>query len=106
MQLEACHGGWRAELYIFTSRCMHASSAHDPCEVDHIVIHDITQLEAFLGRWRAELAPTHSFVFTARNGAPLTMQGVHRIFTSTCYRLASPRTPSFIRPSAAFAKNM
>ncbi len=62
-----------------------------------LTFHNFTQLEAFLNRWRAELAPTHSFVFTARNGAPLTMQGVHRIFTSTSYRLASPRKPSLIR---------
>ena len=74
--------------------------------VETIIIHDFTQLEAFLGRWRAELAPTHSFVFTARNGAPLTMQGVHRIFTSTSYRLASPQKRYFIIPSAAFAQNV
>jgi hypothetical protein len=49
------------------------------------------QLEAWLGRWRAELAPTHSFVFTRANGTPLTTQSVHRLFTSTCYRLVSAR---------------
>ena len=45
------------------------------------------QLEAFLERWRAELKPSHSFVFTMRYGAPMTAQGVHRLFVSACYRL-------------------
>ena len=45
------------------------------------------QLEAFLERWRAELKPSHSFVFTMRNGEPMTVQGVHRLFVSACYRL-------------------
>lgn len=53
------------------------------------------QLEAFLERWRAELKPSHSFVFTMRNGAPMTVQGVHRLFVSACYRLVRPCRPVF-----------
>ena len=59
-----------------------ASTASDP------------QLEAFLERWRAELKPAHAFVFSARNGAPLTPQGVHRLFVSSCFRLVHPCLPA------------
>ena len=79
--------------------CMHPSIPGPA----YSILTNMTQLEAFLNRWRAELAPTHSFVFSARNGAPLTMQGVHRIFTSSCYRLARPEIP-VTRPSVASAK--
>ncbi|KAK9843821.1 hypothetical protein WJX81_007539 [Elliptochloris bilobata] len=55
-------------------------------------------LEAFLDRWRTELKPTHAFVFTARSGAPLTAQAVHRLFVSTCYRLTGKKTnPHLVR---------
>jgi site-specific recombinase XerC len=44
------------------------------------------------------LAPRHDYLFTARNGAPLTDVGVHSLLTSTSYRLTGRRVnPHLVR---------
>ena len=48
--------------------------------------HIYPELEAFLDEWRAELAPTHDFVFTKADGMPLTEGTVYKIFYTSSYR--------------------
>lgn len=56
------------------------------------------ELQAFLDTWRAELNPQHSFVFSQLSGKPLTEQGVHKIFTTSSYRIAGKKTnPHLVR---------
>ena len=55
-------------------------------------------LEEWITRRRSQLRPSHNFLFTARNGNPLTDVGVHRVMTSTSYRLTGQRVnPHLIR---------
>ena len=56
------------------------------------------QLEAFLGHWRAHLRPAHGLVFSQLNGAPLTVQGVHKLFYSSAFRITGKKTnPHLVR---------
>lgn len=48
--------------------------------------HIYPELEAFLDEWRAELGPTHDFVFTKADGMPLTEGTVYKIFYTSSYR--------------------
>lgn len=55
-------------------------------------------LEEWLEVRRAHLSPTHNFLFTSKNGQPLTDVGVHGLLTSTSYRLTGKRVnPHLIR---------
>ena len=55
-------------------------------------------LEEWLSVRRAHLRPAHDFLFTGKNGAPLTDAGVHKLMTSTAYRLTGKRTnPHLVR---------
>ena len=56
------------------------------------------QLEAFLGHWRAHLRPAHGLVFSQLNGAPLTAQGLHKLFYSSAFRITGKKTnPHLVR---------
>ena len=56
------------------------------------------QLEAFLGHWRAFLRPQHSLVFSQLNGAPLTAQGLGKLFYTSAHRIAGKKTnPHLVR---------
>ena len=56
------------------------------------------QLEAFLGHWRAHLRPAHGLAFSQLNGAPLTAQGVHKLFYSSAFRITGKKTnPHLVR---------
>ena len=55
-------------------------------------------LEEWLSVRRTHLRPAHDFLFTGKNGAPLTDAGVHKLMTSTAYRLTGKRTnPHLVR---------
>ena len=55
-------------------------------------------MEEWIRTRRAHLKPTHDFLFTSKNGGPLTDNAVHRLLTSTSYRLTGRRTnPHLIR---------
>jgi hypothetical protein len=55
-------------------------------------------MEEWIRARRAHLKPTHNFLFTSKNGGPLTDNAVHRLLTSTSYRLTGRRTnPHLIR---------
>ena len=55
-------------------------------------------MEEWIRTRRAHLKPTHDFLFTSKNGGPLTDTAVHRLLTSTSYRLTGRRTnPHLIR---------
>ena len=55
-------------------------------------------MEEWIEHRRAHLAPRHDYLFTARNGAPLTDVGVHSLLTSTSYRLTGRRVnPHLVR---------
>ena len=55
-------------------------------------------LEQWLSVRRSHLRPAHDFLFTGKNGAPLTDAGVHKLMTSTAYRLTGQRTnPHLVR---------
>jgi hypothetical protein len=56
------------------------------------------QLEAFLGYWRQFLRPDHSLVFSQLNGAPLTVQGLGKIFYTSAFRISGKKTnPHLVR---------
>ena len=56
------------------------------------------QLEAFLGRWRAFLQPRHALLFSQLNGAPLTVQGVYKVFQTSAFRISGKKTnPHLVR---------
>ena len=56
------------------------------------------QLEAFLGHWRQFLQPKHSLLFSQLNGAPMTMQAVHKIFYTSAFRISGKKTnPHLVR---------
>ena len=56
------------------------------------------QLEAFLGRWRAFLQPKHALLFSQLNGAPLTVQGVYKVFQTSAFRISGKKTnPHLVR---------
>ena len=55
-------------------------------------------MEEWIEHRREHLAPRHDYLFTARNGAPLTDVGVHSVLTSTSYRLTGRRVnPHLVR---------
>ena len=56
------------------------------------------QLEAYLGRWRAFLQPKHALLFSQLNGAPLTVQGVYKVFQTSAFRISGKKTnPHLVR---------
>ncbi len=56
------------------------------------------QLEAFLGHWRQFLKPQHTLMFSQLNGAPMTMQGVYKIFHTSAFRISGKKTnPHLVR---------
>lgn len=56
------------------------------------------QLEAFLGVWRAHLQPQHNLVFSQLNGAPLTVQGLGKLFYTSAHRITGKKTnPHLVR---------
>ncbi|GAB4819278.1 hypothetical protein N2152v2_006324 [Parachlorella kessleri] len=65
-----------------------------------IAPHIYPELEAFIAKWRAELQPHHNLLFSQKNGQPMTQQAVHKVFTTTAYRLTGKKcNPHLIRDS-------
>lgn len=55
-------------------------------------------LDAYLGKWRAFLTPSHGFVFSKKNGAAPTSGFIYSLFTAAMYRLTGKKTnPHFVR---------
>ncbi len=65
-----------------------------------ISAHIYRDLEEYLFTLRAELQPQHSFVFTQKNGKPLTAQSFHKLFTRAVWRLTGKKmNPHLVRDS-------
>lgn len=45
--------------------------------------HIYPELEAFLTSWRQHLNPQHGYVFSMKNGAPLTAQALYKVRSTT-----------------------
>ena len=55
-------------------------------------------MDLWLSRYRGLLAKDHNFVFTAREGKPMSAQSVHRLFVSAAERITGQRTnPHLVR---------
>eukprot|EP00884_Botryococcus_braunii_P009276 jgi/Botrbrau1/1834/Bobra.146_1s0029.2 len=66
----------------------------------YLAPHLYPELEAFIHRWRAALQPKHDFLFSQRNGAPMTTQGLYKVFYTTSFRLTGKKTnPHLVRDS-------
>lgn len=62
--------------------------------------HIYPELEAFMARWRSELAPSHDFLFSQLNGEPLTDKSLYKLFWTTAYRLTGKKAnPHLVRDS-------
>lgn len=59
--------------------------------------HIYPELEAFMARWRSELAPGHEFLFSQLNGEPLTDKSLYKLFWTTAYRLTGKKVRSRLR---------
>ncbi|PSC71057.1 saccharopine dehydrogenase [Micractinium conductrix] len=65
-----------------------------------IADHIYPELEAWMGKWRACLEPTHNLLFTQQNGEPLTDKSLYKLFWTTSYRLTGKKcNPHLIRDS-------
>eukprot|EP00192_Tetraselmis_astigmatica_P003402 CAMPEP_0117688120 /NCGR_PEP_ID=MMETSP0804-20121206/23611_1 /TAXON_ID=1074897 /ORGANISM="Tetraselmis astigmatica, Strain CCMP880" /LENGTH=591 /DNA_ID=CAMNT_0005500453 /DNA_START=320 /DNA_END=2095 /DNA_ORIENTATION=+ len=66
----------------------------------YIAPHIGPDLELWLRNYRKEFAPHHKYVFTLARGGPFDSTSVHRLFSSTCYRLTGQQTnPHLLRDS-------
>lgn len=60
--------------------------------------HLYPELDAFVAKWRASLAPTHGLLFTQKDGKPLTDKSLYTLFWKAAFRLTGKRTnPHLVR---------
>ncbi|KAL4424494.1 hypothetical protein ABPG77_006803 [Micractinium sp. CCAP 211/92] len=56
------------------------------------------ELDAYIGKWRAFLGPTHGLLFTQKDGKPLTDKSLYTLFWKAAFRLTGKRTnPHLVR---------
>ncbi|KAL6061376.1 Integrase-like, catalytic core [Balamuthia mandrillaris] len=63
-----------------------------------IAEHIYPYLETYLSKWRHHLQPQHDFVFTQKNGKPVSAHWVYCTFSSAAFRLTGKKTnPHLVR---------